>query len=205
VFRVHPSLARLSFWVSVRLGTLKDGGAVNPVYVQTTADGATDDVGDLRIEKGRMLAGRVVRSDGQSPSRALRLEVRCPSALGSLSSTIDDRGRFEFNGLPEGPVSLEVDLPNADERLGYQVSLKNKCLDPLEPTRLVGRLDHDVSDLSILIEPYDPSRTRDPRSIDPAILADFNDAKAGPITGVPPGDYPPNLRSSPDTKKPDSD
>ena len=29
--------------------------------------------------------------------------------------------------------------------------------------------------------------------IDPSIKADFNDAKAGPITGVPPADYPPKF------------
>jgi hypothetical protein len=59
------------------------------------------------------------------------------------------------------------------------------------PDTLSGQLDHDVTELTILIEPSGDPRTMDPLRIDPTILADFSDAKAGPITGVPPGDYPP--------------
>ena len=49
---------------------------------------------------------------------------------------------------------------------------------------LEGQLDHDISDLTILLEPGEEAgRAND---IDPAVIADFNDAKAGPITGIPP-------------------
>ena len=49
---------------------------------------------------------------------------------------------------------------------------------------LEGQLDHDIADLTILLEPgAEPEHDFDP---DPALVADFNDAKAGPITGVPP-------------------
>jgi hypothetical protein len=62
---------------------------------------------------------------------------------------------------------------------GYRVSARNKCRDPLNPYRLVGRVDRDVANLTILFEPGEqppPSHA----------LAAFKEAQTGPITGVPP-------------------
>jgi hypothetical protein len=93
--------------------------------------------------------------------------------------------------LPGAVRQPLFDQPKPDKRPHDNLSPKNKCLNPMHPDELVGQLDHDITDLTILIEPYDPSRPRDRLRVDPAMLADFNDAKAGPITGVPPGDYLP--------------
>ncbi len=51
---------------------------------------------------------------------------------------------------------------------------------------LTGRLDHDILDLTILLEPPGQDERKLVLPRDDAVLADFNDAKAGPITGVPP-------------------
>jgi hypothetical protein len=179
------------FWVYVEIGSLKDNGAVIPVRIQTTADGATDDVGELHVQEGRTLAGRLVRSDGKAIAPDTLVQATCPNVVGSPESKLDDNGRFKFNGLPAGFVTVTVHLPQSYTKAGPLVSLKNKCLHPGDYKKLVGRLDHDVTDLTILLEPDPTPRTTDLSRIDPAILADFNDAKAGSITGVPPGDYPP--------------
>ena len=73
----------------------------------------------------------------------------------------------------------------------YQVSAKNKCRNPHLLDVLEGQLDRDITDLTILLEPGQDAgvgRIHVDRvdRVDPAVLADFNDAKAGPITGVPP-------------------
>jgi hypothetical protein len=64
---------------------------------------------------------------------------------------------------------------------GYRLSAKIKCLDPLNPFRLVGRLDRDVNDLTILLDPGDEPGP----SSDPGRRADFQEAKEGLIAGAP--------------------
>jgi hypothetical protein len=46
--------------------------------------------------------------------------------------------------------------------------------------------------LTILLEPGEQRELGllTAHEMDPTVLADFNDAKAGPITGVPPAGYP---------------
>ena len=91
-------------------------------------------------------------------------------------------------GLPDGPVY--VGLIYLDERSGtYRLSAEEHLSRPrlAQCDRLEGQLDHDIGDLTILLEPG--KRTRADASystVDPAVIADFNDAKAGPITGIPP-------------------
>ena len=101
---------------------------------------------------------------------------------------VDDRGRFEVRGLPEGEVGVSVRFPDIKtwNLPGYRLSAKNKCLDPLNRFRLMGQLPRDSDDLVILFEPGDDP----PLSHDPGPMADFKEAKAGPITGAPPGEFP---------------
>ncbi len=110
-----------------------------------------------------------------------------------LSSSLNEDGRFEVTGLPDGSVSVFImqmdDMGVQSTTLpGYRLSRKNKCLDPNFPDRLRGMVDRDITDLTILLEPGEtPKRVPE---VAPALPADFNFAKAGPITGVPPGDFP---------------
>ncbi len=102
-----------------------------------------------------------------------------------LRAKPDPSGRFTLAGLPEGQVWIVAYFP--DDKFyapaGYRVSATNKCLDPLNPYTLIGRVDRDVADLTILFEPG----AQPPPSHAPERLAAFKEAQAGPITGVPPG------------------
>ncbi len=177
-YRFPHSLPETEFWVYAKLGTLADGGAIIPQRVETTEEGSTTDLGEFHVEKGFTLAGRVVCSDGKPVPGGTSIDAECPNADGSLSVTLDKTGRFEFKGLPAGPVSVRT------RPAGYFVSAKNRCHGPSGFDDLKGQLGHDIADLTILLEPgAEPKHDSDP---DPALVADFNDAKAGPITGVPP-------------------
>ena len=79
-------------------------------------------------------------------------------------------------------------FPENGIRYPYRLSDKNRCLNPYGSYRLMGRLDRDITDLTILLEPgVQPERQfASPRQLDQTALADFEDAKAGPIMGVPP-------------------
>ncbi len=182
-FRIPHVLPQTNYWVYAKLGTLKDHGAVIPERIHTPEQGVAVDLGDLKIQPGRTLAGQVVRPDGKPPQPGCFLLALCPNAPGKLDLKLGQTGRFEFRGLPDGPVSVLVFFP------GFRLSAKNKCINPISHNQLEGQLVRDIHDLTILVESGDEPAYSSIGSVDPAAMADFNDAKAGPITGVPPGDY----------------
>lgn len=107
---------------------------------------------------------------------------------GDLKRQPGPDGRFKFTGLPAASIHLFVTFRDYPASGPYRLSEKNRCLNPEFPIAIEGRLDHDITDLTVLLEPG--GRTRLGRDeldeVDQAVIADFNDAKAGPITGVPP-------------------
>jgi hypothetical protein len=105
-----------------------------------------------------------------------------------VRAKVDARGRFEILGLSETEVDVSVSFPDITTWMpaGYRLSPRNKCLDPLNPFQLVGRLGRDVDDLVILFEPGEEPRSR----YDPGTMEDFKQVKSGTIAGAPPGSVP---------------
>jgi RNA polymerase sigma factor (sigma-70 family) len=172
-------------WAYVSTGSLERAGAVRPKSVRTAAEGSSIGAGDIAVEPGRMVSGRVVFTDGNPLPANAEVVAGAEHAGGMLHAKPDRSGRFTLAGLPEGQVSIAVNFP--DDMFyapaGYRLSARNKCLDPLNPWNLIGRVDRDVADLTILFEPG----PQPPPSHDRDRMAAFKDAQAGPITGVPPG------------------
>ena len=100
---------------------------------------------------------------------------------------LDQSGKFEFKALPAGPISIAVD-PWQRVPPGYRVSAKNKCRNPIIGECLEGQLERDITDLTILLEPGEEARRAQFDEIDPAILADFNDARGRADHGGATGD-----------------
>jgi hypothetical protein len=187
-FRFEHAYADDELSAYVKTGSLPDGGSVVPRRFKTGGDGTSVNLGDLEVRAGRTLAGRVVFSDGRAIPPGTRVLTAAEGAGGLIWAKVDDRGRFEAQGLPEGEVEASVRFPDFKTMNlpGYRLSPKNKCLDPLNRFRIMGQLRGDIADLVILYEPgEDP-----PHSLDPGPLADFKEAKAGPIAGAPPGEFP---------------
>ncbi len=163
-------------------GSLANHQTVIPRTFNAGIDGATVDLGDFEVQPGRTLAGRVIVSDGKALPRDAKVVV-WPDNAGILTSGLDEAGRFEVKGIPEGGITVLVNFIT-----GYRLSPRNRCLNPARPQLLEGRVDRDITDLTILIEPgLTPEHISvNPHELDPALVADFNDAKTGPITGVPP-------------------
>ncbi|MFI5387336.1 MAG: sigma-70 family RNA polymerase sigma factor [Fimbriimonadales bacterium] len=189
-FRFPHIRPETEFWAYAKVGSLESQSAVIPKRVHTAEDGSTIDLGDLQVQQSHTLSGLAIFPDGKVPARnTVLLLASSPNAGGSIESKLDETGRFEFSGLPDGPVSVDVRYLKDLKPYGYRFSPKNKCLNP-ELHRLEGQLDRNITDLTILFEPdKEPVFLTSIQSVDPAIIADFNDAKAGPITGVPPADF----------------
>ena len=186
VFHLEQAIPETDFWVYAETGTLQDRGAVIPVHIRTAAAGSSFDVGELHVQDGRTLAGRVILSDGKNAPTNAVLVATSEQADGALELKLNESGQFKFEGLPEGVVSVFVFFPGENVPVRYRFSRKNKCTEPRGAKMLTGRLDHDILDLTILLEPPGQDERKLVLPRDDAVLADFNDAKAGPITGVPP-------------------
>ena len=193
-FQFRHVLPDITCWAYAKLGSLDNEGAIGPVIVPAAADNATVDLGELHVEKGCRFSGRVVVSDGKVSTRGVRVTLIVPHMEDTFYTRLDNTGRFQFQGSPQGEVEILVFLSGPRSfASGYHMSPKNKCFDPRYTNKLKGRLDRDITDLTILLEPGKERGASSQHDVDPAELADFNDAKVGPITGVPPGDYPPQV------------
>ncbi len=126
--------------------TLKSYGAVPIHRVKTGGDGATTDVGDLVVEEGHKLAGRIILDDGKPVPPHTRLLVSREHAWDSQIVELDKDGRFETTGLPTEGLTLSSVIR------GYRLSPKNACASPLNPGLLQGSIDRDLIGLTILFE-----------------------------------------------------
>ena len=170
-----------------RAGQPPDDGAFVHKRVCFSDDGGSLDLGDLLIRTGHAPRRSGGPANTKNVGEGATVRVRCPNAAGELQSRLDGKGHFQVKGLPDGLVSVSVVVPPGPGRLAYRLSPKNKCLDPSRPSQLVGQIKSDVTDLTILLEPGEQTESVIALdALDPAVVADFGDAKAGPITGVAP-------------------
>jgi hypothetical protein len=171
-----------NFWVHSRLGKLPDEGAFAPRKAQTGQDKTELDLGDVEVRRGRRLSGRVVFPGGTTPDIGLGIDATQPYPASSYWSKLDELGQFELSGLHDGPVRVRIAFPigGGIARLGIRLSPLNRCLDPQTQDALVGQLDRDITALTILCE---KGQVPEPLQ-DPAVLAAFQKASAGPITGI---------------------
>jgi Sigma-70 region 2 len=122
----------------------------------TGQDNSAVDLGDFMVRPGLTLAGRVVFTDLKVPPSGTRLMIM-PDNAGELFADVNETGRFDLRGLPEGPAYVWVELPQQGAgspmvRLAYRLSHQNKCLDPTYPDRLQGTIHHDITDLTISLD-----------------------------------------------------
>ncbi|HWE37960.1 MAG TPA: sigma-70 family RNA polymerase sigma factor [Isosphaeraceae bacterium] len=160
-FRFEHAFTDDEFTAYARTGGLPGGGSVVPRKFKTEGDGTSVDLGDMEVHAGRTLAGRIVFADGRAIPPRTKVLGYTEGAGGIIWADVDDRGRFEVRGLPEGEVGLGVKFPDIQtwNLPGYRLSAKNKCMDPLNRFRLMGQLTRDISDLGSSSSPATTRRS----------------------------------------------
>jgi beta-lactamase regulating signal transducer with metallopeptidase domain len=134
------------FCVYSLMDTMEKSGAVPLRNFRTAKDGATVDLGDLTAAPTHRLAGRVKLADGATIPATTRLLVSRDQAWDSRQFVLDPDGGFEALGVPDEIISLSVRVA------GYHISGRNRSLDSLNPFRLIGRVDRDITNLVVLLD-----------------------------------------------------
>jgi bla regulator protein blaR1 len=135
----------VEYAVSGQMSSLQNYGATSATRAVTGSDGSTTEVGDLTVQPAFRIGGRVSLSDSQPMPPETKLTVSSQGA-GSLSVALDKDGQFTLGGIPTGKTRLSIQVP------GYHWSLKNASLDQLNPGSLVGLVDHDITNLVLLLD-----------------------------------------------------
>jgi hypothetical protein len=128
------------------MNSLQEKGTLSPKPFATGKNQSTSDVGDLVLDEGFQVAGRIVLADGALvPARSRLLLVR-EGASDSAEFFLDADGRFEFKGVPAETIGLSLRLN------GYKFSPRNPSLDWANG-RILGKVDGDITNLTLLLEP----------------------------------------------------
>jgi hypothetical protein len=135
------------------LDAAKPYGAIAARQIHAGADGAITEAGDLVVTPGHHVAGRVALSDGRPLPPDTRLLLGRWIAWDNAELTLGKEGSFALADVPAEPITLNLRVP------GYLMSPKNACLDQMR-TGLMGKLDRDIDDLLILLDPGELPLTR---------------------------------------------
>ena len=134
------------FVLYATMASLKGLGALPTKTLTTGKTGTTWDAGSMPVQPGFRLAGRVLLSDQKAIPEGIRLFLGRENAWDSNEALLNEKGDFEFTDVPGGPVGLNVRIK------GYKCSKQNPSLDWLNGG-IVGTVDRDISNLTILLEP----------------------------------------------------
>jgi hypothetical protein len=104
-------------------------------------------LGDLAVQSGHKLAGRVVLADAKPLPAGTRVLVSREEAWDHQIAEVDEKAAFVFEGLPTECYRLSVNVP------GYHLSPKNASYDLLNKHALLGIVRTDIEGLHLLLEP----------------------------------------------------
>lgn len=169
-FNIPPDT---DFQVYTLMDTMKNNGAVPLLKIHTAKDGETTKVGDLIAGAGFRLAGRVELSDGQRVPPDTRLHITREGAWDSTLVPLGPDGTFAITDIPGEIIGVGARVP------GYHFSSRNVSLDTLNLGGLVGRVDHDITNLIFLLD-KGPGPRPDYGHIDP----EYDQLRQHSLTGA---------------------
>ncbi|MGA9779713.1 MAG: M56 family metallopeptidase [Verrucomicrobiia bacterium] len=163
----------VDFWIYTAMSSMKKFGAAPIQEIHSGKDRETTDVGDLVAAPAHRLAGRVVLAAGAPLPPEVRLLISRQDAWDSMQITLDADGNFDTTGVPPELISLSARVK------GYHVSARNLSVDQLNPFQLIGRVDHDITNLVFVLE-KGPEPQPDYNHIDP----EYNGIRLRPLQGA---------------------
>jgi hypothetical protein len=112
-------------------------GATPPVEFATKRDKDEVDVGDIQIQLGHHLRGKITLSDGAAMADGMRVTIHARRGSDRQTVTIGFDGSFEFTGLATGEYEIYTSVR------GYEIPRGN----------LPKTVSRDIDDLAIVLNP----------------------------------------------------
>jgi hypothetical protein len=176
VFTILNVPANDAFYSYGLMDSLKAHGALSVRILSTKANDTKTAVGDLNVEPGYRLSGRLTLSDGKLILAGTRVLMSREDAWDNQQALVDKDGSFSFTGLPAEHYSLSANIK------GYRVSSKNASFDVINPFRLLGTVKADITDLRLL---YEPGEAEFSGSSDPKVHEEYQRRRDKPLQGAP--------------------
>ncbi len=157
------------------MATLQNFGAIPPRHVKVGPDAVEVEAGDITVEPGHKVAGRIELADGRPvPEGAIVIVGVGDWNWDSIGCPLNEDGRFELRGVPTTSVRVWVSFADRSYApSGYRLSARNRSLDRNSLTRLLGRVDRDVDGLVILYELGTATKpTGEPAELEPRFMGD---------------------------------
>ncbi|MDB6033666.1 MAG: hypothetical protein JWM16_4004 [Verrucomicrobiales bacterium] len=143
-----PNVAPYQYYALSSVGGSEvERGVVATRKVRVARDGSTSNVGELEMQPGIRISGRVLLDDGKVVPLNTAVFLELESAKKAKRTVVDPQGNFTFSNVLAGSVSVVVNIP------GYHLSGKNKSLNKLNGDRLSGKVAKELNGLMVLLEP----------------------------------------------------
>jgi hypothetical protein len=150
IFRIPNVPANTKFYLYTRMKDMaKLGVALAPQLVSTGADETVLKLQEIIVRPAHTLRGKVVVANDKPLPPNTRLNVSLENGYDNQQVTLGEDGSFEFKGLPADSVSLSLRVR------GYRISAKNPSKDWLNEGLIVGKLQGDMDNFIIHLEPGD--------------------------------------------------
>jgi hypothetical protein len=122
-------------------------GAFTMQTFNSDQDGSTSDAGDVSVEKGLTISGKFFCADDKPVPSGLKPTLSRWNASDSVDVKVDKDGKFEVK-------NVSADLYGFWLRTnGYHLSEDNQSYEPANSDLLLGRIDQDIDDLRIQLDP----------------------------------------------------
>jgi hypothetical protein len=131
--------APVNWYVYGKMESIAALGATSPVTCATRSEQQEVNVGDIQIQPGHHVHGKVTLSDGAAIAGGMRITVDATKGFDSQTVIIGQDGSFDFAGLPAGDYEIFASIR------GYRLS---------EGRRTISKtVNADIDDVAIVLDP----------------------------------------------------
>jgi protocatechuate 3,4-dioxygenase beta subunit len=144
-FVITNAPAPVDWYAYGKMESLAGHGGTVPIECATKIDGEDVDVGDIQVQPGYRLRGKVVLSDGKPIAPGMNVILSSVKAFDSQKTALQADGSFEFTGLAPGKYEI-----NASVR-GYKEAEWDYKTQPERPGTV--QVDHAVEGFVVTLYP----------------------------------------------------